>query len=166
MRNKPLKVLDLSRTKVIFPSEQTFFQAFPHLETLNISDSRLAVPSLLLALSENTLIFPGFRNLTSIDISVPSDQDKIVLPGKGDYYTYFSSLLKELYLYKSLTQPFEILYGVQKSYQGYKQKETICVTLRFADSSSSYCILGKVNVEKVVVSENSICAIDSNIYNT
>ena len=164
VRNKPLKVLDLSQTKVLFPSEQTFFQAFPHLETLNISDSGLAVPSLLLALSESTLIFPGFRNLTSIDISVPPDQDKIVLPGGGDYYTHFSSLLKELYLYKSLTQPFEILYGVQKSYQGYKQKETACVTLRFADSSSSYCILGKLNVEKLVVSENSICAIDLNIY--
>ena len=37
LRKKPLKVLDLSRTKVLFARERTFFKAFSHLEKNLIS---------------------------------------------------------------------------------------------------------------------------------
>ena len=63
VRNKHLKALDLSRTKVLFPKERTFFEAFSYLKKLNISQSGTAVATLFQALYENYPIkFPGFQN--------------------------------------------------------------------------------------------------------
>ena len=79
VRKKPLKVLDLGQTKVLFPRERFFFKAFSHLEKkLNISPkSCSAVATLFQALYENELIFQGFPNLKTLDVSFPADHSMI-----------------------------------------------------------------------------------------
>ena len=60
----------------------------------------------------------------------------------------------------------KILYGTKIPIHGYDQNDTVCVELGFPDVQSSFsnCILGKLNVEKFVFSENLIRAIDSDFF--
>ena len=167
VKKKPLKVLDLSRTKIRFPLERTFFKAFLQLEQLNISESGSAVASLFQALYENELVFPGFTNLKSLDLSFPSDLNQIVRPGETKLGNYLSPLLKEFYFRKFLTESLMILYGIhgiQIPIPGFERNETLCATMNFPDSTSFYCILGEINLEKLILSENSISAFDSKIF--
>ena len=167
VKKKPLKVLDLSRTKIRFPLERTFLKAFLQLEQLNISESGSAVANLFQALYENELVFPGFTNLKSLDLSFPSDLNQIVRPGETKLGLYLSPLLKEFYFQKFLTESLMILYGIhgiQIPFPGFKRNETLCATMNFSDSTSFYCILGEINVEKLILSENSISAFDSKTF--
>ena len=112
IRMKPLKVLDLSRTNVLISKERDLFQALIHLEKLNISESGSAVARLFEALYENLLVFPGFPNLTSLDLSFPSELDQIVRPGETKLLLAVSPKIKEFHFRKFLTQPLEMVYGI------------------------------------------------------
>ena len=73
MRDKPLKVLDISQTDVILPTRNMdVFVVFPYLEKLNLSRSDTAMTILLDSAMYFHLSFPGFSNLKTIDISYPS----------------------------------------------------------------------------------------------
>ena len=167
IRMKPLKVLDLSRTNVLIPKERDLFQSLIHLEKLNISESGSAVARLFEALYENLLPFPGFPNLTSLDLSFPSELDQIVRPGETKLLLAVSPKIKELHFRKFLTQPLEMVYGIHginRSIPYFSQTDTLCVTLKFPSGGSFYCVLGQLNFEKLVLSENTLRAIDPNSF--
>ena len=160
---KPLKVLDMSRTKFVFP-QTDFFESFSHLEKLNISESSSAVAFLFRVLHEGKLTFPGFPKLRSLDLSFPSDLDQMFRPGQESRGIPFSSQLTEIYCLKFLTLPVKILYTTGISVPGYHQNETFCFSGSFRDSSSVYCIVGNINLEKLVVSENLFSYFDPDIF--
>ena len=166
VRNKHLKVLDLSRTKVIFSKERALFQSLTSLEKLNISESGSAVATLFQALYENRLIFPGFPNLKSLDLSFPSEFDQIIRPGESTYFLPVSKELKDFRFRKFLSQSLKVLYGEQIPVPFLKQDEILCLKLDFPDIQSSFlnCIVGKLNIEKLVLNENLINDFDINVW--
>ena len=46
----------------------------------------------------------------------------------------------------------------------FSQTDTLCVTLKFPSGGSFYCVLGQLNFEKLVLSENTFRAIDPNSF--
>ena len=163
--NKPLKVLDLSRTSFLFLQNNAFFGAFSHLEKLNMSESGSAVASLFKVLFDHTIAFPGFQNLKSLDLSYPTELDQIVPPGDVTRKAYLLvSQLNELHFRKCLTKPLELFYDIRISVQGYTQNETLCGYMSVSKINSSYCILGNLDLDKIVFSENNISFVDPNIF--
>ena len=159
IRTKPLKVLDISLVNsltVRIESFRDFFGAFTSLKMLNISRTGTAIGTLFDLLFRFKLTFPGFHNLTVFDFSYPYTHNHIVEPGTLRRAGKISSLLKEVHARSILTRPLRILFSNRTSLSGYESFKTICANMAFSDSESEDCILGEINVEKLVIAENSV----------
>ena len=53
-----------------------------------------------------------------------------------------------------LTLPLHIFFSNRTSLPDYESFKTICAYMVFSDRKSEDCILGEVNVEKLVIAEN------------
>ena len=158
VRNKPLKVLDLSRTtRAWFQriNKNEFIYSFPFLEKLNISEAGIAAGSLV----RYSPPFPNFRQLKCFDFSYQSPTLQLTENKLGNRFTspvsfVLSSKLTELYARRIQSSPTEVY-----------SKSPFCLSIKVVhlERSLSICFDGKPEPTKVSFAENSIFNIDPNI---
>ena len=165
VRNKSLKVLDISRTSYAFPrKDEDLFLAFSSLENLNLSRAGVAMVYLLEALHALDFIFPGFPNLKSIDISYPPLSLGLARFTFGTSnvrgYGHIAETLTELHCRHVITLPTSIYYRDFKI-----RANDICGLFVPADSQQfEFCIVSvSFNSEKVDLAENAIQFFDPKI---
>ena len=154
--NKPLKVLDLSRTRVWFLPNLKLEDSFPFLEKLNISESGICAGSLI----PYAPPFPVFNQLKYLDISyqdkfnIDFDRIKLVSGFVGSDPFYLSSKLIELYARRILTTPIEV----------YSTKQ-VCMLIKavHAEGNLTLCFNGKPTLSKLSISENALVYLDPNV---
>ena len=166
VRNKSLKVLDISRTSYAFPRrDMDLFHALSSLEKLNMSKAGVAMMVFSESFIYFNLLFPGFPSLKSLDISYPPPSHQIARITFGDHpdvgrtYVQVAKQLKEFYCRNIFTLQTEISYVYHNS-----SRALTCGLVLSEDSQRfEYCIVEEFNLEKVDLAENMLLYFDPNI---
>ena len=168
VRNKSLKVLDISQTSYAFPrKDEDLFIAFSSLENLNLSRAGVAMGYLLEATTALDLTFPGFPKLKSIDMSYPPLSLEIARFTFGTSkvsrgYGHIAESLTEFHCRHAITLPTSIYY---REFKINAKDRHVCGLFVSADSEQfEFCISSvEFNLEKVDLAENSILYFDPKI---
>ena len=162
VRQRPLKVLDLSETDSATFAVDELRTAFPDLQELNLSRAgiaAMAVNSVLTHLDDQNAT--SFRELKIIDFSYPAVTSKIsdLIFGSllyGDVTFYIPRNLEEIYTKKFFTTPLWI--------HGSANSTHICVLHILKSKPIHFCGVGQVrNFKKAVIADNLLRYVDVNL---
>ena len=174
VKNKPLKVLDISNSKnAWFSWEYDLHRSLPLLEKLNISNTSITDHAFSNTTINNTFalhklssrIFTGKAKmlLKSIDVSYPSwefPMNLLISRFRLNMFIYHLTPfnLTEVYAKKILDYPVKV-YGMSGS-------EGLCLSfLPKENGGKQVCIEAGVNfLDKLVISENSVTYFEPNIW--
>ena len=163
IKSKPLKVLDISRSKNDwFYWEYYIYIAFPYLEKLNISKTSTTESIFLNDTVVNTISLHLIAfldqidmHLKTIDISYPYMEFPLTsLTGSLRLYTYYFHLapfnLTEIYAKGIIGYPSKVY--------GFTNASIICITFIHVTKEDEACLLtDRVKyIDKLVISDNSI----------
>ena len=163
VRNKPLKVFDISQTSYSFTRyDRNVFSAFSSLEKLNVSGAGNAM-RVLMETQQRFLwvVFPGFPMLKTLDASYPPPSFHFSLiafsglfsTGRKRAIGSIKKQLREFHGKKMFIHPFKI-YNLEDN-------KDICCSLQSQGSQQfEICIKGGFHLEKINFAENSILFID------
>ena len=167
VKNKRLKVLDISNTKdAWFHWDMDLLTAFPVLEKLNISAAGLVIDSLMAPFASIGMhpLVTSFKNLKSLDISYPSVQYRVTDSVFGNNMPHETShmhapvKLKELYAKRLLTSDSGKIHATSNSTH-------LCFWEVPKERNHQFCYVGKSKkLEKLVFTENMIHHIESNVW--
>ena len=162
VRQRPLKVLDLSETDTATFAPDELRTAFPHLEVLNLSRAgiaAMAVNAILTYLDDQDVT--SFRQLKIMDFSYPTVSSKItdLIFGSllyGDVTFYFPRNLEEIYMTKFFTTPVRI--------RGSANSTHFCVLHILKSKPIHFCGVGQLrNLKKAVLADNLVRYVDVNL---
>lgn len=163
VRNKPLKVLDLSEIEdAWFDSSSSLDTAFPFLEHLNISGAGTAVLSFSKALLDmRNPNVTSFKNLKILDVSYPFTSSKMsdLFFGRQFYEDtifYAPQQLEEVYAKRYFRTPVKL--------NGISNSTHACLLPEPEESNIKVCVIGKFDhLKKAIFSENTIAYIHPNL---
>ena len=164
MKNKPLKVLDMSGTRASFTTyAQNLPALLPQLKILNISHAGAAAFFPNMYVTKATNVHRHFMNLKVLDISYPNfplSQSECIsqqLPTgtclvKKYFHGFLPPNVTELYARK--------LFQNTGQFTGTASSSQLCLSTNFLSNNVSICITGRFNhLQKLDISENSIAYI-------
>ena len=162
MRNKPLKLLDLSGTRVmLFPPSVTERRPdiLPQLKTLNVS--RLGPTGLYLSYIEH------MKNLQTLDVSYPFLPRTVSECNNYGYQTLcnFKSALR-LRMPITVTQLYaKHVFRTDIELRGTSNSTHLCIFTNVSKKNTSICLTGRLNhIQKLVVPENSVTYIQPDLF--
>ena len=165
VRNKPLKVLDISKTEnAWFQWSSALLTAFPFLEKLNISETGLASISLS-PVVQRLYHYPWtttFSKLKVIDISYPSVPFQLSDTGfklklTGD--VFFTSFLNVTEVYAKR------LFAATTNVTGFSDAKQMCVWILPRARNIKFCYVGRPGIiTKVVISDNYLINLEPDMW--
>ena len=161
VRNRSLKVLDISHTEDAWFDKNGLVSAFPDLETLNASNAGIGVVSLGHFFHDNAQSDgQSFQNLKCLDVSYPTVSSKLgnLVFGSAthDVFTYLPFDIEAIYARGIFPLPLEI--------RGESNKTHACMSGKTYGSQFQWCIVGTFrHLYTIDFSENMIEYLDPNL---
>ena len=161
VKNRPLKVLDISHTEDTWFNGAGLPSASPHLEVLNASHTGIAAVSLGHFFHAYAQSYgQSFQNLEILDVSFPTVSSKLtdLVFGSAthDIFTHLPLGIESLYARRIFTVPLEI--------RGTSNRTHACMSGLTYGSQFQWCVVGTFShLYTIDFSENMIEYLDPNL---